>query len=104
MEHTSEYQRAIQQPDVAKDPRFVFGIEKHTAWAIEEDIDSIVVLKRSTGVLKWVAPKHRCICTFICRAAQIEMRVLLEGDTCTVPVTAKIPKKFWKRRTATEFL
>jgi hypothetical protein len=41
----SEDQGAIQQPDVAEDPGFVFGIKKHTAWPIEEDIDGVIVFK-----------------------------------------------------------
>jgi hypothetical protein len=45
VEPTSEDQGAIQQPDVAEDPGFVFGIKKHTAWPIEEDIDSVIVFK-----------------------------------------------------------
>ena len=92
MERTSEDQRTIQRPDVAKNPGFVFGIEKHSTWPIEKDIDSIIVFKCTTGVLKWVAPKHGRICTLICRETQIKMRVLLECDTRRIPVTTKVPK------------
>jgi len=75
---TSEDQAAIQRPDVAKDPGSVFGIKKHTARLIEENIDGVVVFKCSAWVLKWVALKRRCKCALICRATQIEVRVLLE--------------------------
>ena len=104
MAQTSEDQDAIQRPDITKDPEFVFGIKKHTARPIEENIDGVVVFKCSTWVLKWVALKHGRICALIRRATQIEVRVLLEGDTCTVLVTAKVPKDLRKGRTGTEFL
>jgi len=42
---TSEDQRAIQQPDIAKDLRFLSGFKKYTAGPIKEDIDSIIVFK-----------------------------------------------------------
>ena len=96
MAQTSEDQGAIQRPDVAKDPGFVFVSKKHTAGPIEENIDSVIVFKRSAWVLKRVALKRRRICTLVCRATQVKVRVLLEGDTCTVLVTAEVPKYFWK--------
>src|SRR6266702_41636 len=96
MAQTSKDQESIQRPDVAKNPGFVVNIKKHTAWPIDENINSVVVFKCSAWVLKWAAPKLRRIYALICRATQIEMRVLLEGDTCTVLVTAKVPKNLWK--------
>lgn len=92
---TSEDQEAIQQPDVAKDPGQVgrmSRVQKYTAGSIEENIDSVIVFKCSDRILKWVTPKHRRVCGRICRTTQIEVRVLLESDTCTVLVTAEIPK------------
>jgi len=83
----------------------MFDIKKHTTWPIEENIDSVIVFKCSARVLKRVAPKLRRIYTLICRATQIEVRVLLEGDTCmALVVTAKVPKYLWKVRTGIELL
>ena len=82
----------------------MFDMKKYTGWPIEENIDSVIVFKNSGCVLKWMALKHRCIYALICRASQIEVRVLLERDTSTVLVTAKVPKNLWKWRTGTEFL
>jgi hypothetical protein len=98
---TSEDQGAIQQPNVAKTPGFEGGMKKYMTWLIEENIDRIIVFKCSACILKWVAPKHRRICALICWAAQIEVRVLLEGDTGMARVTAKVPKNLWKGRTGT---
>ena len=47
MVQTSEDQEAIQRPDIAKGPGFVFGIKKHTPWPIEENIDGVIVFKCS---------------------------------------------------------
>jgi len=101
---TSEDQGAIQQPDVTKDSEFVFGIKKYVARPIKENIDSVIVFKCSTWVLKWVALKHRRICALICRATQIEVRILFESDTCTALVPAKIPKNLRKGWIGTELL
>ena len=82
----------------------MFGMKKYTGWPIEENIESVIVFKSSTRVSKWMALKHGCIYALICRASQIEVRVLLESDTCMALVTAKVPKNLWKLRTGTEFL
>ena len=79
-------------------------MKKHTARPIEENINGVVVLEGSNRVLKWVALKHRRIRGLICRESQIEVRVLLERDTCTIFVTAKVPKDFREGRTGTEHL
>jgi hypothetical protein len=55
-------------------------------------------------ILKWVALKRRRKCALISREMQIEVGVLLEGDTCTTLVTIEVPKDFRKRRTGTELL
>ena len=104
MAQTSEDQGVIQQPDVAKDPEFVFGVQKDTAWPIEENIECVIMFKCTASVSQWVALKHGRVCALIFRATQIKVRVLLEGDTCSVLVAAKVPKNLWKRRTGTEFL
>jgi len=54
--------------------------------------------------MKWVMLKLRRICALFCRETQIEVRVLLEGDTRAVLVTDKIPKDLRKGRTGAEFL
>lgn len=104
MARTSEDQDAIQRPDIAKDSEIAFDFKKYTARTIDENIDSAVVFKCHTCILKWVALKHRCICALISREMQIEVGVLLEGDTCTALVTIEVPKDFRKRRTSTELL
>ena len=76
----------------------------YTARAIEENINSVIMFKCSNRVLKWVAPKHRCVCVLICRATGIEVWILLEGNTRRVLVTAKVPKNLRKWHTITEFL
>jgi hypothetical protein len=101
---TSEDQRIVQQPDVAKGPGFALCMNEDTRWPIKENIDRVIMLECSACVLKRVALKRGHICALFCRATQIEMRVLLEGDTCTVIVTAEVPKNLWKWRTSTEFL
>ena len=78
-------------------------MKKDTEWPIEEDIDGVIVFKCAC-ILKWVAPKNRCICALVCRATQVEVRVLFESDTRTVLVTVEVPKNLWKQRTGTEFL
>ena len=67
-------------------------MKKHTAGPIEEKIDSVIVFKCSACVLKWVPLKRWRKYSLICRAPQIEVRVLFEGDTGLVPVTVKVPK------------
>jgi hypothetical protein len=102
--HASKDQEAIQRPDIAKDPEFVFGIEEHTARPIEDNIDSVVVFECFAWDLKWVALKHRRVGALICRERQIEVGVLLERDTCAGLVTVKVPKDFRQGRTGTEIL
>jgi hypothetical protein len=78
-------------------------MKKYTGWPIEQNIDCVIVFKYAC-VLKWVAPKHRRVCAFIRGATQIKVRVLLEGDTWMVLVTAEVPKNLGKWRTGTELL
>ncbi len=80
------------------------GFKKYTAWPIEEDVDSIIAFKCAIGVLKWAALKCRCMWGLVCGATQIKVRVMLDGDTCTVLVTAKVPENLRKGWTGTEFL
>ena len=91
---TSEDQGAIQRPHFAKNTEIAFGIKKLIAGHIEENIDGVVVFRCSGWALKWVTLKHRCMRTLIRRAMQIEVRVLLEGDTCRALVRTKVPKGF----------
>lgn len=79
-------------------------MKKNTRWPIDENIDSVIMFKYSACIPKWVTPKRGRVCALIRRATQIKVRVLFKGDTCIVLVTAKVPKNFWKCRTATEFL
>ena len=104
VEHTSEDQGTIQQPDVAKDPGLLFGMKKYSGWPIEENIDGVIMFKCSNCVLKRVAPKHGRVHALICRATQIEVRVLIQGNTRRVLVTAEVPKNLCKQHIITEFL
>ena len=87
---TFEDQEVIQRPDINKDPGSAFSIKKHTAGPIEENIDNVVVFECSACVSKWVKPKNKRICAFICRETRIEVRVLPEGDTFMVLIMAKV--------------
>ena len=82
----------------------MFGMKKYTGWPIEDNIDSVVEFKCSSCVLKWAAPKYRRVHALICRETPIEVRVLLEGNTRRVLVTAKVPKNLCKWHIITEFL
>ena len=53
----------------------MFVFKKHTARPIEENMDSIVVFKRSAFILKWMVLKLRRICALVFRETQIEVRV-----------------------------
>ena len=55
-------------------------------------------------VLKRAPSKVRRICALRCRATQIEVRVLFEGNPCTALVPAEVPKDLWKGRIGTEHL
>lgn len=65
-------------------------------------MNSVVVFKSSTYILKWMVLKLRRICALVFRETQIEVRVLLKGNASTVIVTAKIPKDLRNGRTGTE--
>ena len=79
-------------------------MKKDTGGSVEENIESVIVFKRSKCVLNWVALKRGCKCSLICRAAQIEVRVFFERDVSTVIVTAEVPKNLWKCRSGRDFL
>ena len=79
-------------------------MKKDTGGSVEENIESVVVFKCSTSVLNWVALKRGCKCALICRARQIEVRVLFERDVCMILVTAEVPKNLWKCRSGSDFL
>ena len=79
-------------------------MKKDTGGSVEENIESVVVFECSTCVLNWVALERGCKCALICRAPQIEVRVLFERDVCMILVTAEVPKNFWKCRSGSDFL
>ena len=79
-------------------------MKKYTEWPIEENIDRAIVVKYSNYVLKWVVLKHGRICALIGRATRIEVRILLQGNTRRVFVTAEVPKNFCKWHTIIHFL
>ena len=90
---TFEYNCSLGNPDVAKDP-FLFGsFEKHPtrrARVISENTD-VLLLKSG---LDWVHSEltHVYICR--CREVFVEMRIILEGQTSFIHVTAEIPQNF----------
>ena len=98
-----EDQGSVQIPNITKAPLFSFGFEKHMARPIDENVDSVTGLQYAQ-VSEWMALEHRRVCALICREIGIEVRVLLEGDRCTILVTAKVPHNFRKGRFDTEQL
>ena len=79
-------------------------MKKDTAGSVDENKEGVVMFKRSTYVLNWVALKRRRKCALIRGAPHIEVRIFFERDLCTALVTAEVPKNLWKCRSGSDFL
>ena len=90
-----EDQGAVQHPDVAKAPFFLYGLEKHAIWPIDENVDSVMGLQYAqVSKCQWVVLECGRECALNCRETGIEVRILFEGDTCTILVTTEVPQNF----------
>ena len=88
-----------------KVPLLPICFEKHTARPIDENVDSVMGLQYAqVSKCQWVVLECGRECALNCRETGIEVRVVFEGDTCTILVTAEVPQNFRKGRSDTEHL
>lgn len=101
---TFEDHDAVQPPYIAKAPVCWFSFKEHPAWPINKDIDSFRELAICPDAFDWRAGKPRRKFAFFPWEIGIKVRVLLERDTCAVPIAAKVPKEFRNGWSRTEYL